>query len=191
MKKRHLAMITFLIGAIAAISLAADSEPQPAQDDAGLRIALSSIPGEQPGVFRLELENVGDKDVMVNLGMMLANGKVMMPDAIYLILVDAKGESRDLFFSDRRYPGVAGRVDDYVVPLRAGSTYSLRLSLNDYWCPETKEYQISLEVGEYRIQAVLDANEAQHINGDTQGMRLMNYWTGTLRSAPIELNVQE
>ncbi len=132
--------------------------------------------------FRLSLENTGVHDIVLNLGMMLANGKVHLPDAIRLILTDAKGKSRELHFSDRRYPFVGGRIDDYSVPLRAGSSYSIKVSLNDYWSPDTKEPRLNLPPGEYRIRADFTGSGARYVNLDTQGMKLMNFWRGTLRS---------
>lgn len=132
--------------------------------------------------FRLSLENTGVHDVVLNLGTMLANGKVHLPDAIRLILTDAGGESRELHFSDRRYPFVGGRVDDYMVSLRAGSSYSIKVSLDDYWSPDTKEHRLNLPPGEYRLRAEFTGSGARHINLDTQGMKLMNFWRGTVRS---------
>ncbi len=110
--------------------------PDPQTSNAELRMSIIAItPQEAKGipVFRVTVENVGDKDVVLNLGMMLANGRVLLPDAIRLILVDPDGKSRELHFADRRYPGITGRVDDYAVPLRAGSANTLRLSLGNFW----------------------------------------------------------
>ena len=196
MKKRKFILIPCLLGIAAALSLADENLVTPAPEGAeesgpAPRISLVSLTPEQPGLFRVDLENTGDKDLMLNLGMMLANGKVMMPEDVHLILVDARGESKELLFTDRRHHVVAGRVDDFVVPLRAGSAYSLRLSLNDYWCPQTKEFEIALQPGEYRIHAVLNATGARHVNLDTEGMKLMNYWTGSLCSAPVVVKVRK
>jgi hypothetical protein len=94
--------------------------------------------------FYVALENTSDSDFVVNLGQMLANGKVMFPTAIRLTLTDPAGQTRELDFSDRRYPGVAGRVDDFTVALRSGSIYALRVSLNQYWSPATKEFVLKL-----------------------------------------------
>src|SRR2546422_8817860 len=100
---------------------------------AGLRMAISPITSgplpREGGEFDVAIQNVGDTDVVVNLGHMLANGKVMFPGAISLIVTDAQGNTRELHFSDRRYPAVAGRVDDFTVALRSGSTYVLRVAL--------------------------------------------------------------
>ncbi len=133
-------------------------------------------------VFHVTVENAGDKDVMLNLGMMLANGKVLLPDAIRLILIDSRGKSRELHFADRRYPGVSGRIDDYAVPLRVGSAYTLRLSLDNFWCHKTKEFRLNLKPGEYHVRSEFAGKGAQWINCDMEGIKLMNFWQGTLQS---------
>jgi hypothetical protein len=96
----------------------------------GLRITISSVSSGTVlpvgAEFYVALENTADSDFVVNLGQMLANGKVMFPKAIRLTLTDPAGQTRELDFSDRRYPAVAGRVDDFTVALRSGSLYALR-----------------------------------------------------------------
>jgi hypothetical protein len=123
----------------------------------GPRMAVLSVtsgnqPREHPA-FLVAIQNVGDTDVVVNLGHMLANGKVMFPEAIRLTLTDAQGKTRELHFSDKRYPGVAGRVDDFTVALRSGSIYVLRASLDQYWSPATKESVLTFSDGRHRIAA--------------------------------------
>src|SRR6185369_8761363 len=82
----------------------------------------------------LAFSNVGNRDVILNLGTMLANGKVQFPTKIVLKYTDAQGQTRIFKFAAPTF--VAGRVDDWVLPLRAGSTYSLRLALDQFWCHE-------------------------------------------------------
>jgi len=191
MKKRSHMLRAGLFGVAAALLLVSLSPFGPKakaaeEPSSPLKISIVSLDAEQTGVFRVDLENTGDKDLVLNLGMMLGNGRTLIPDAISLILVDSKGESRELLFSD---PFIAGRLDDYIVPLRAGSKYSLRLSLDDYWCAKTNEFKITLQAGEYRIYAVLTAKGAQNVNSDMEGMQVMNFWTGTISSAPITVKV--
>src|SRR5207237_4830563 len=88
--------------------------------------------------FRLTFSNVGEHDLSLNLGSMLANGKVQRPDQIRLLILAADGSTRELHFTDGR---AGGRVDDYIVPLRAGSEYSLRLGMADFWAPAAKEFK--------------------------------------------------
>jgi hypothetical protein len=142
-------------------------------------------------VFQVTLKNAGDKDAVLNLGMMLANGKVLLPDAIHLILTDSTGKSKELHFADRRYPGVAGRIDDYAVPLCVGSSYILRLSLDNFWCPEMKEFRLKLKPGQYRVRSEFAGKGAQFVNGDMEGIKLMNFWQGTLQSDVTTFRIGE
>ena len=166
------------------------SGPLPAVDwgnaSDGLRMTISPVTAatdrpEEPG-FYVAIENVGDRDVVVNLGFMIANGKVMFPEAVRLLLTDSQGTARELQYFNRRYPGVAGRVDDFIVALRAGSVHAIRVSLDHYWSSATKEFGIKLAQGRYRIEARFDGQEAKSVNLDTPGVRLFNFWKGTLRS---------
>jgi len=69
---------------------------------------------DQPGVSDFDSEHQ-QGGLVLNLGSMLANGKVMFPEAVRLSLTDPAGYARELHFFDRRYPGIAGRVDDFIV----------------------------------------------------------------------------
>jgi hypothetical protein len=161
----------------------------------GLRIGISSVrSGNLPSAgaeFSVALENAGESDFVVNLGHMLANGKVMWPTAIGLAITDPAGRTRELQFSDRRYAGIAGRVDDFTVALRAGSTYTLRVSLNQYWSPATKEFGLNLVNGRHRIVARFDGQGARTGNLDMQGVALLNFWKGTAQSNTFEFEVPE
>jgi len=173
MKSHRTHIILLSLVAVSPIFLLAAGEeqtsirPDPQASNAELRMSIiATTPQKAKGiqVFRVTLENVGDKDAVLNLGIMLANGKVLLPDAIHLILIDSRGKSRELHFSDRRYPGIAGRVDDYIIPLRTGSTHTFKLSLDDFWCPKTKEFRLKLKPGVYRVRSELTGKGAHFVN---------------------------
>jgi len=132
--------------------------------------------------FEVAFQNVGERDVSLNLGYMLANGGVQLPAKIHLRLVDEAGTIRELDFTDRKHDGVAGRVDDYVVPLRSGSTYTLELRLDQFWSPSTKEFALKLKPGRNEVSAEFQGEGAEYLNSDMGGMKLMNFWKGKLRS---------
>jgi hypothetical protein len=159
----------------------------------GLRIAISPVnSGNQPrenASFYVAIQNVSEKDLVLNLGLMLANGKVMFPKAIRLTLTDIQGKTRDLHFSDRRYPAIIGRADDFTVALRSGSIYVLRLSLDQYWSPATKEFILALADGRYRIVARFEGQGAKTDNLDMKGVALLNFWNGTVQSNAFEFEV--
>jgi len=50
----------------------------------------------------LSCANAGQNDLVVNLGMMLANGKRQYPNAVALTLTDAQGKSRRLDLRELR-----------------------------------------------------------------------------------------
>jgi hypothetical protein len=155
-----------------------------AADGLQMSIAVAKRDKNELPVFEVAFQNTGERDITLNLGMMLANGKVQLPDRIRLKLKDAAG-IRELHFSDKRYPGVAGRVDDYVVPLRAGSTYTLRLTLDQFWSPSTKEFVLELKPGQYQVSAQFEGSGAKTNNIGSEGIRLMNFWKGKLQSGAV------
>ena len=102
--------------------------------------------------FRVELRNAGQNDLVVNLGMMLANGKRQYPNAVALTLTDAQGKSRRL---DLREPAmIAGRVDPFVVPIPVDATFSIPVNLDAYWPAASKEgFDYKLKPGNYSLEA--------------------------------------
>jgi hypothetical protein len=173
--------------------------PAPAQAPAGpvgafgaalnglqLRIIPVTSGSGLPADVKLDvvLENVGGSDFVLNLGTMLANGKVMWPYAIRLMLTDASGQRRELRFASRT-AGVAGRIDDYIIALRAASTYTVRVSLKEYM----RDDAAKLANGRYKIAAQFLGRRASGVNVDMQGVALLNFWSGTAHSNVAEFEV--
>ena len=158
---------------------------------AGLRMAVwvTAADTERAAALQVHvgIENVGVSDVIVNLGFIGGSGDKMYPLAIGLVLTDSNGKVRQLQCID---PAVAGRVDDYLVALRAGSMYALRLAISEYWSPSSHEYQLTLAAGSYRIEARFTGREAGHINLDTEGIAGFNFWRGTLQSNVATLTLR-
>ncbi len=134
--------------------------------------------------FDVALQNTGDSGFILNLGTMLANGKVMWPDAVRLMLTDSAGLSRELHYRSRD-AGIAGRIDDYLVALRAGSAYTVRVSLEDY----TRGVDMKMTTGRYRIAARFAGRLATGVNLDMQGVALLNLWSGVVYSNIAEFDV--
>ncbi len=183
-----------------------DNQPWGAASN-GLQLAISPITltdKSQPETeFYVAFRNVGEpvtlrvndkpaqvtheQDYVLNLGSMLNNGRVQLPEAIWLILTDAQGKQRELQFADKRYPGVAGRVDDLAVPLRFGSVYVLLLDLDQFWSPSTNEFELKLPKGRYRITAKYEGKG--NVYGDARQIPVLPYWTGTLQSNELEFEI--
>ncbi|MGE3163924.1 MAG: hypothetical protein AB7O52_03395 [Planctomycetota bacterium] len=158
---------------------------QPASGGSGLTLSVRVVSGEsEPWELCATFENNGNQDIFLNLGMLLANGKVQLPTALRIILTGPNGNAHDLEFRDPEHPFVGGRVDDYAVPLRVGSAHSLRLRSKHYWCPKNPE-GLALPPGDCTLQLVFSGRSAQHVNLDTEGMRHMPYWVGELRAQGV------
>jgi hypothetical protein len=160
----------------------------------GLRIGVSALAGVEPETsasFEVSLQNTGTEDFVVNLGQMLGNGRVMFPSAVRPVLTDSSGSRRELEYADRRYPAIAGRLDDFIVALRAGSTYVLRLSLDQYWTPVTKEFVVKPGPGRSRMWVGFQGTGATTRNSDMQGVGLLKFWKGTVQSGIVEFEVPQ
>lgn len=187
MKKIIVLVGLSLCGLLSLFLLTAKSHGQAAEAEKwglavqGLQMSISAISQEKSVVpeFRVAIRNMGTKDVTLNLGMMLANGKVQIPTGVRLILANPTGKKRELHFAE---PNIAGRVDDYVVPLRVGSMYTLQVKLNQFWSPNTKETRLKLETGKYEVSAQFEGSGAKTHNTGSESIALMNFWKGKLQS---------
>ncbi len=99
----------------------------PAAPLAGKAVAGVSLKLEKAGkgVVEVTVQNAGEKPIVVNLGMMLGNGRSLAPTQVTLLVTGREGKT--LRFAQG--PGVAGRVDDFLVPLMPGGKYSMAIPL--------------------------------------------------------------
>jgi hypothetical protein len=152
----------------------------------GLRMRIypdhSGDPPTSMPSFRVELLNSGESDFVLNLGLMLANGNKQYPTKIVLIVTDAADKSRQ--FSLIEPGGIAGRVDALVVPLPAGSSFSIPVRLGKYWAAASMEFDYKFKAGTYYI-------EAQLMGTDAGGFAIpaMPYWKGTIVSNRLRFDV--
>jgi hypothetical protein len=148
----------------------------------GLQLSLSEYQSNSATIpkFRVQFRNVGKQDFVLNLGRMLANGRVQLPDRISLELTDASGKTRKLSFLHTMF--VAGRVDDYLIPLKTDATYSIAVGLDQFYSRETIGNSSPLFSGATKVVASLDGVGAMNLNSDTPGIALMEFWTGKVRS---------
>jgi len=156
----------------------------------GLRIGISAptetVPS-QGAKFIVALQNTSNADFVLNLGVMLGNGKVMHPAAVRVLLTDRiLGNTLELHYCGLR---IVGRVDDYTVALQAGATYALPVSLDKYCGPAPTGLGIKLLPGRYQISARFDSRGAITKGGDMAGVALLNFWKGTIQSDILEFDV--
>lgn len=148
-------------------------------DGVELSVSAAASPKAAIPEIQLELQNIGDKDVTLNLGIILANGKAQLPDSFSLDITDANGKTRSFEFFDGKYAAIAGRVDDYIVPLRAGSIYTLKIGLDKFYSSKENLIGSNLPAGKYQIIANFNGDEATPINSE------MIIWHGKLQSKTL------
>ena len=151
----------------------------------GLRIGISPVKPYQQNNndktrFNVTLQNVGKKDLVLNLGMMLANGKEQYATAVKLIFADPNGKSYEFRNNIGRHPGIAGRVDPFLVPLARGCTYALRVDFDNYWFVPVG---ISLPKGKYHAAAIFEGKALDF--KDTNLYTRDTYWAGVIKSKEV------
>jgi hypothetical protein len=155
----------------------------------GLRLSLSLTANAKPSPSSHDLviyiQNVGNEDLTINLGDMLGNGKVQLPYALSLTTVDSQGRPQSWKFLDRRYPGIAGRVDPYVLPLKTEAIYSLRLSEGLFFNSPPFQYLNEMPPGRYLITARFVDTLAHDNNIQSQDIKLMHFWNGSIQSNTV------
>ena len=187
-KKLRIALVALVLLSVVDQSPQASSQPS---RELEMTVHLDDTAQSQPKLpkFRVELRNVGDHDLILNLGFTLANGRKQYPNAIVLTIVDTQGKARQ--FDLIGPAGVAGRLDPLILPLPAGSTFSLPVDLDKYWAAASKEFQYKFQRGSYSIEAQFRGKtvSSQEANLDVKGIALMPYWTGTATSNQLRFEV--
>ena len=151
----------------------------------GLSLEIRADP--RPGNIGVSLVNAGGSDLLVRIGLMLGNGKKQFPRDLR---IECRGAGDHRFVLSSSPAFVAGRVDPMVLPLPAGAAYTLSLDLRRMSVAEPRN-TFSLPAGRYHVQAVLAGKPVlrEETNSDMPGLSTMAFWTGTARSADLEVDV--
>lgn len=148
---------------------------------------LQKTPGR---LFSVELHNVGSQALVLNLGMMLANGRKQYADRIRLQLTEP---NEKLFHLKMIGPGfIGGRIDPMDVPLPSGATFTLLIDLEQYYALEEEKWKLILSPGNYTLRAKYTgiAVSQRAANLDLLGIRLMPFWTGGVQSNVLPFTVK-
>jgi hypothetical protein len=102
-------------------------------DGLQMRIYVDQGEGGQSKVpkFRVELRNAGEKDLLLNLGIMARDGKQQYPTAVSLILIDARSLQR--LELNRPCQVVDAEKETLYLPLPVGASFSFSVDLDNYW----------------------------------------------------------
>ena len=160
----------------------------------GLRVSITPVTNANPAAlacaFDMCFQNVGAVDTVLALGTTLEMGRVYYPHAIRLALFDEQGNARRLQFSFNAASMRPDTADTFAVPLPAGSIYTVRINLADYYCPDSGEYFLELPEGTYRAFAQFEGKTAQIETSDPNAAPPINFWTGRVQSNVIKFLVR-
>lgn len=116
----------------------------------------------------------------VNLGMSLGNGARLVPSNITFSFRDGRDQSIRARVAQ---VAVAGRIDDYMVPLGAGGSYELRVQMDQLM---TDQGRIGKKLSTFKsVVVTLDSGEMKFFNSDTEGLRSLRYWRGETSSKAL------
>ncbi len=182
--KRTIAKLLGSLLLVAAISAVAENQERWGAAKQGLQLAIAPVHKtwtvEEDPEFKVSFRNGGTDDVFLNLGITLG-GRRHYAMAVSLLLVEPGGRQLEFKLSG---PGfVAGRLDDYVVPLRTGAIHELTLSLSEF-------YGLKLPKGRYQISARFQGRGAT-ITNSGQDWTGWNFWKGTLESGVAEFEIRD
>lgn len=139
-----------------------------------MRISVDSSAIEQSKVpkFRVELRNVGEKDLLLNLGTKSLDGRHQYLTAVSLILEDEQGELQWLELK-RSVPVGDPGTETLSLPLPVGAVFSFPADLDDYRLATSKESAAQkLEPGTYLIAAHLNGFIREFIRPGLDPVRL-------------------
>jgi hypothetical protein len=130
--------------------------------------------------FRVEIENVSDQAIILDMGIMLGNGKMQYVTAVHLILVDSAGVALPLELIGPAT--VAGRIDALTVPLPARATFSFPVDLRSYACRKKDVWKVTLPPGHYHLSA-------EYAGVSVPTLCLLPLWIGQVHSSAISFTV--
>lgn len=192
MKKTKVSMVVALCASLGAWLFAATSRNGDASDETrnapigGLPMSLVATRKAGQAELEVTFRNVGERDTLLSLGEMLGGGSKQIPSRVRFIMINAAGKKSELVIPQSR---VRGSLEEYRVPLRAGSTYSLKFKLHELRLSKTYELASELKPGKYRVFAQLVGMGEKARNWGQKNIALMNYWKWAFQSnaATLEL----
>ena len=127
--------------------------------------------------FRLTLQNVSTEPTAAVIGTVLANDKKYLPRSLAFTLKRTGVADTTFDYVDPSVSVVGGRVDPWLVPLPAGASYSVVVSI-----PSGLRESFASPA---EVHVRLTTHEIGNPNLDVQGLRFIQVLVGTLTSDRI------
>jgi hypothetical protein len=129
---------------------------------------------------RFTIHNGSTTPTAAVIGIILANDKKYLPRGLELTVRRAGIPDVKLTYVDLTMPGVAGRLDPWLIALPPDASYSVAVPARNFrLTPQLTEHPFSAPAD---LQLHLATREVGRANNDMQGISLIHVWVGTLTS---------
>lgn len=150
-----------------------------------VELGLQCIASANVPELRISLRNTGIGDANVVFGITLGNGRAYHAAALILEVKRRDGDTVERFQIADSTPRVAGRLDPWIVPLPAGSEFSIARPIGLFRSPDDKPLSIGSPL-ELRVKLV-SRREDRPRGDDAVGPGLVHVVPGDLQSAWISV----
>jgi hypothetical protein len=167
-----------LLSLLGCSGLAAQSEP--------IRMVLSC---QSTRSLTVRFENVGTEDTAIVVGITLANGRRYIMDGLTLQVKGDQSSGVESWRISHHYsPNVAGRMDDWIVPLPIGGAFDLKLDASQLWSEQFNRLEGFPLNARVSLRLPL---RAPNPGMDVRGLGLLRVWTGNGVLASNEISIAE
>ena len=151
----------------------------------GLRISVAlSNDATKDGEIRVTLQNLGDKDILIPLGVIVGNPHLIL---LKVFLKTSDGESQRVIYTG--IGGIGGAVEPLTMGLRAGEAYTMSMRLGLYYVLDRSEKLATFIKHRCQLWVELEVKENQCPNPTTLDSlrRTLPCWYGKVVSNVLQL----
>ena len=130
--------------------------------------------------FRLTLQNTSPAPTAAVIGTTLGNDKKYLLQHVGLTVRREGVADTLLDYFDPSVPGIAGRIDPWLITLPPDSSYSITVPARLFALPSTYVQETFSKPA--NVQLHLTTRDIADPNLDLQGLRFIHVWVGTLSS---------
>jgi hypothetical protein len=161
----------------------AQGEPDRSGPGRDTGIALTLVGDATGPKYFAALRNSTAKPLFLVIGTITANDKWLCPSRIELLITgpDGKTHRSESSFGCNSSGAIGGRMDPLIIPLPAGAAYSLPVL--DLRGAAAGRYVVKARYAGVPISL-------RSCNLDMQALSLVHYWTGTVESDRITVDVR-
>lgn len=126
----RIAAWTLAIGAVTSPLTAAQAPAASTPGQPTLRVLCGTSPAP---VLKLTVTNPGDREVALLLGYTPGSPQPQVVNALTVAVIRiATGATEEYVYVHPKYATYSGKMDPWIVPLKAGATYDVEVPLRDF-----------------------------------------------------------